>query len=326
MRDPWVLGIDTSAYTTSVAAVFQSGRYFEARRLLPVPVGARGLRASDAVFYHNQHLPRLVEEVVTQTDRADLVAISVSTKPRPIEKSYLPCFVAGKAVGRSLAALASVPVFSTTHQEGHIRAGIAGSGLTVQREFLVWHVSGGTTELLAVTPASWGFAITLKGGSDDLYAGQFVDRIGVLLGLPFPAGPDMDQLAESSLNAVDLPWSRPRFKNNLWWTSFAGPESAARRAFAQGADRAALARGVMEVIARSLAAVVLKFNKPTDLLVVGGVAANAHLRRRLGLWLSAAGWTVWFADPRWSRDNAIGVAYLGLDAWQRRRGQGMGER
>lgn len=316
VHDPWVLGIDTSAYTTSVAGVCLSGRCFQSRRVLPVPSGARGLRARDAVFYHNQNLPELVEEVWQQGEPADLVGIAVSTQPRPVADSYLPCFLAGQAVAQSLAVVAGLPLVKTTHQQGHIRAGMAGSGLPSDREFLALHVSGGTTELVLVSPGATGLGIQLKGGSDDLYAGQFVDRVGVLLGLGFPAGPALDQLAESTHQAVLLPWSRPRLKNGLWWTSFSGSESAAGRALAQGANPAELARGVMEAIAHSLAALVVKSGIPSDVLVVGGVAANTHLRRQLQHWLAPAGWTVWFADPKWSQDNAIGVAFLGLDAWQ----------
>ncbi len=325
-RDPWVLGIDTSAYTTSVARVYRSGRYCEARRVLPVALGERGLRASDAVFYHNQHLPLLVEDVVAQADVRDLVGVSVSTQPRRAPDSYLPCFLAGQAVAQSLAALVRVPLVRTTHQEGHIRAGMAGSGCPSDRGFWALHVSGGTTELLAVNPSPAGLAITPQGGSDDLYAGQLVDRIGVRLGLQFPAGPAMDELAESASKAVDLPWSRPRFKDQRWWTSFSGCEAAAQRALADGANPAELARGVMEVIAHNLAALVLKVGNGADLLVVGGVAANTHLRRQLRRWLNPAGWTVWFADPKWSQDNAVGVAYLGLDAWARQQEKRRGVR
>ena len=313
------MGFDCSAYTTSVARVTPTGQWCQSRRILPVPAGNRGLRARDAVFAHMKNLPDLVEEVLADIRIDDLAGVSVSVAPRPVVDSYLPPFLAGEAVARSLAALARIPLFRTSHQEGHIRAGLAGTGLPADQAFFALHVSGGTTELLAVEPSGPGWRFQLIGASDDLYAGQMVDRIGVLLGLPFPAGPEIDRLAESVHDEEPIPWSRPRRLVNGWRISFSGPETAAERAVREGADPARMARGVMEAISQSLAALVVACGVAGPLLVIGGVAANTHLRRRLTHLLQPHGVAVWFADPDWSRDNAIGVAYLGLDALARKR-------
>lgn len=311
----WTLGIDTSAYTTSVAVVMESGAIRQARRVLDVELGSRGLRPSEAVFHHVKNLPVLVEQVFEGLDSRRLVGVAVSVAPRPAPDSYLPPFLAGEAVARSIASLVHAPLLRTTHQEGHIRAGVAGAGLPMpDTPFIALHISGGTTELVSVTPGPQPWKIRFLGGSDDLYAGQFVDRIGVLLGCRFPAGPELDGLAEATEIAHDIAWSRPRFHDGAWWTSFSGPESAAERAVRDGAAPTEVARGVMDSIARALSALVQKAAPPGDLLVVGGVAANTHLRRRMQSLLALGGWRVWFAPPEWSRDNAIGVAYLAWDA------------
>ncbi len=315
-HDPWVLGIDCSAYTTSVAVVRTSGQWHQARRVLEVPQGARGLRPSDALFAHVQNLPGLVEDVMAPLDDRNLAWVAVSVAPRPTPDSYLPPFLAGEAVARSVAACKRVPLLRTTHQEGHIRAGLAGSGLPGETPFFAFHLSGGTTELLRVVPQGPRLAIEILGGSDDLYVGQFVDRVGVLLGLSFPAGPSLDGMIVSAPAAYALPWSRPRLKEGRWWTSFSGPESAAERAISEGIDGSRVARGMMESIAQSLVALLKRVASTGDLLVIGGVAANTFLRQRLGELLPGPEWRVWFAEPDWSRDNAIGVAYLGLDAWR----------
>lgn len=315
--DPWVLGIDTSAYTTSVAAVHDSGTWIQERRVLDVPLGHRGLRSSEALFQHVRNLPDLVSRVLDQLKRDALVAIAVSVAPRPTPDSYLPVFAAGGSVAKSMASLVSVPLLATTHQEGHIRAGLAGTGLGFDRPFLALHISGGTTELLSVRKGQLGFDMTLLGFSDDLYAGQMIDRIGVLLGLGFPAGPELDQLAESVASAYAIPWSRPRLIEGLWRTSFSGPTSHAERALAKGAPKAGVARGVLESLVASLVHLIQSAAGPEDLLVIGGVAANKLLRKEMSRWLTPQGFRVWFADPDWSRDNAIGVGYLGLDFWRR---------
>lgn len=313
----WSLGIDTSAYTTSVAAVGAAGLRHQERQLLPVDEGKRGLRPSDALYLHLRNLPSLVERLCAQVPIDGLAQVAVSIAPRPVASSYLPPFLAGEAIARAIGASRGVPVLRTSHQEGHIRAGMAGSGLDPDGPFMALHVSGGTTELVKVEGHSPRLTITTVGASDDLYGGQFIDRIGVLLGSAFPAGPQMDAWAEATDVIANIPVSRARFHDHQWWISFSGPESAAERALAQGAERYSVARGVMESIAVSLAHLVTTQTHMAggNLLIVGGVAANTHLRRRMQEIL-AASWRIWFASPEWSRDNAVGVAYLGWDAYQ----------
>lgn len=313
------MGVDTSAYTTSVALVSTDGTVHQQRRVLPVPLGARGLRPSEALFLHTQYLPQMMEQLWNDAGRVRLSAIGVSVAPRPEPDSYLPPFLAGEAAARSIAAVEGLAVLRTTHQEGHIRAGLAGSGLHPNQEFWALHVSGGTTELVRVQMSAGGWQVTVFGGTDDLYAGQFVDRIGVLLGASFPAGPELDRMAEAQEDMVRLPWTKPRHIDGVWRISFSGPESAAERALQDGVPSGPLARGVMESIGRTLAGLVAASADGGDLLVVGGVAANTHLRRVMGRRLP--NWTLWFADPDWSRDNAIGVAYLALDRMATERGE-----
>ncbi len=314
----WSLGIDTSAYTTSVAAVSSDGHWIrQERRLLTVPVGNRGLRPSEALFQHVKNLPALLQQVMLGLPPRGLNVVGVSKAPRPTPDSYLPPFLAGVLAAQGVALGAGVTLVETTHQEGHIRAGLADTGLEPQDPFFALHISGGTTELVRVDRRRIPWQVELVGGSDDLYAGQMVDRIGVLMGLPFPAGPALDELAEETDDWVAIPWSRPRREGDRWWTSFSGPESAARRAYAAGMKPPGLARGVLDSIAQSLVALVLAAAEPGDLLVVGGVAANTHIRRVLMQRLSDRGFQLGFASPALSRDNAVGVAFLAYERWAR---------
>ncbi|NMP21151.1 peptidase M22 [Sulfobacillus sp. DSM 109850] len=311
MPSDWSLGLDTSAYTTSVAAVAADGRLVrQERQLLPVPMGSRGLRPSEALFYHVKNLPAMLERVMDGLDRHRLVVVGASQTPRPTPDSYLPPFLAGMLAAQAVALGRGVPLIHCTHQEGHIRAGLWSAAWDPADPFLALHISGGTTELLRVDRRTVPWSIDLVGGSDDLYAGQFVDRVGVALGLAFPAGPELDRLAESAAAPLALPWSRPRSRDGRWWTSFSGPESAARRALREGAEPTALAKGVMESISRSLSALVEAAAPPGHLLVVGGVAANTHLRRVMTARLQKNGWQIGFAAPEWSRDNAVGIALI----------------
>lgn len=305
-----VLGIDTSAYTTSVALVCGGRVIGEARRVLAVESGQRGLRPSEAVFRHLQNLPELIEEAWAGEA---LAAVAVAVAPRPQPASYLPSFRAGETVGRILAKAQKVPLWLTSHQEGHLAAGVMEAGGPEAAWFWALHVSGGTTELLRVRPRPGGFAVQQRGGTADLYAGQLVDRVGVALGLPFPAGPALEQLSLGARDRVILPVGAVRFREGQAWISFSGPEAAAQRAIALGADPAAVARGVEECVARGLVKLVeAGCDTPAPLLVVGGVAANGRVRRVLQERLGPE-WPLYWASPARSRDNAVGVAGLGAD-------------
>lgn len=315
-----VLGIDTSCYTTSVAVVDTDKRLVgEHRQILRVPEGKRGLQQSQAVFQHVQNLKTSFKKVTSLVNRENIVAISASVKPRPIEKSYMPVFTVGESQGHVLADMLGVPFWETSHQEGHLLAGLWSSNLEPKENFLAIHLSGGTSELMHVTleEGKTLFKIEVLGGTLDLHAGQFVDRIGVALRLPFPAGPHLEKLA-FGLSAQDT--YIPTYVRDFDF-SFSGGETQALRLIEQGYPPEVVARAVENCIAKTMEKIVRRGIESTGLkkvLFVGGVAANQHLRLRLRLRLEhpAVGGKLYFADPNLSTDNAVGTALSGVTAWQ----------
>ncbi len=205
MRERLFCGIDTSNYTTSVSLVSETGRLIlNKKMLLPVEEGARGLRQSDAVFHHVKQLPMLAEAlreaVESATACGEIAAVGVSAAPRDAEGSYMPCFLSGVSAAEIAGALLRVPVHHFSHQAGHIMAALFSAGQTawMDRNFVAYHVSGGTTEILRVAPsATTVFSVEKIGGTRDINAGQLIDRTGVLMGLRFPAGAEMERLAAS---------------------------------------------------------------------------------------------------------------------------------
>ena len=310
-----ILGIDTSCYTTSLAVFDPAGRLLcEKRRLLPVEQGSCGLRQSEALFCHVKQLPQLMEELTAELGPLSLGAVSVSDRPRPKKSSYMPVFLAGLGLARSLAAAGGAPLYRTSHQEGHIAAALWSAGLDWREPFLALHLSDGTGEILAVTPGEAGFAIETVGDTD-LPPGQFVDRVGVALGLPFPAGPALEQLAQQA-QTTDF-----RLSGSVQGThiSFSGPESAARRAVTAGVEPAQIAAAVLDNIAKSLGKAIAAAREQTGcqrVLLAGGVAANRRIREKL------QPLKVRFAGPEHSGDNACGVALLGLAAWRKEAAHG----
>ena len=190
-----VIGIDTSNYTTSIA--FWDGTTGEnCSKLLPVKPGELGLRQSDAVFAHIKSLPELSGRLFSHIMGADpITAVGVSTRPRAVEGSYMPCFMVGYSHGKLLADSLHVPLIEVSHQQGHVAAALWGAERMdlMDQPHLAWHLSGGTTELLLVEPMGKNVSCTKIGGTTDISAGQLIDRTGQLLKLPFPSGKYLDE-------------------------------------------------------------------------------------------------------------------------------------
>jgi len=307
------LGIDTSAYTTSLAAVNENFHILaDERILLEVEHGKRGLRQSEALFLHVKNLPGLMARLDPILHK-QTCALGVSTRPRNQEESYMPVFLAGSSLAGSLAAFAGIPMYEVSHQEGHIMAGLRGSlELLDLPQFLAVHFSGGTSDILLVENRQPGsFDIHHLCSSQDIHAGQLVDRIGVAMGLPFPAGPSLEQLAGVvEKNEVAIPVAI-----NATGFSFSGTETRALQMLKAETSQEAVAAAVLGVIARTLEKVLRRYMEQLgvkDVLLAGGVMANKLIAQQLQKRLQhpAVGGRLHFAPAGLSTDNAVGVAML----------------
>ncbi|NBK77123.1 peptidase M22 [bacterium D16-76] len=297
------LGIDTSNYTTS-AAVYEGGVLENRRMLLPVKPGEKGLRQSDAVFHHVRQLPQVLGPVLEKY--SPLGAVGVSVSPRGGEGSYMPCFLVGKGFAQALGKAWGVPVEFFSHQQGHLAAALYSAGQLglLDKPFLAFHVSGGTTEALWVRPGQDGMPVAdLAAQSLDLKAGQAVDRVGVMLGLGFPCGPELEKLA---LQWGDKVTVRPAMKGAD--CSLSGIENKCAAMLGQGRKPAEIARTCIEAIGAALdrmCETLLAQAGPLPVLFAGGVCSNSILREKLG-----GKYGAWFAAPEFSTDNGAGVAIL----------------
>jgi N6-L-threonylcarbamoyladenine synthase len=297
------LGVDTSNYTTS-AAFCGGERVLHERRPLPVKPGALGLRQSDALFHHTRQLPELLEALFSRAGTGGpLAAVGVSDRPRNAEGSYMPCFLPGVCVAQSLAAALGIPLFKFSHQQGHLAAALfsAGRAALLEGEFIAFHVSGGTTECLHVKP---GLEAEILGGSGDLKAGQLVDRVGVMLGYPFPAGPAVDALAAEGSVIRGI---QPSVDGMT--CSFSGLETKLRQMYARGVGKADVALYCLISVAVNLEALAqgaLARCGELPMLFTGGVCCSNIIRGLLGARFPEA----IFAEPEFSGDNAAGIAML----------------
>ncbi len=302
------IGIDTSCYTTSVAADF-GGQMISLKKPLEVKVGECGLRQSEAFFQHSRNLPVLFEELSKQLKICDFenAVITVSQKPRNVEGSYMPVFTAGEGYAKAIASMTGAKLNFTSHQEGHIMAALYSCknfGI-MDEPFLTYHISGGTTELLLAQRQGNSFVCEIVGGTKDLPAGQFIDRIGVKCGYEFPCGRYVDY------TACNYEGEKPKVKTAVFdcFINFSGEETRYSRILEKEKDTGYTAYCTMKCIAESIKKssfqAMEKYNVK-NLLMVGGVSSSQFIREEFS---DVPG--VFFAKPDLCTDNAVGVCLMG---------------
>ncbi len=302
-----VLGFDTSNYTTSLAIVSEDMQLVENLKIpLKVARGERGLRQSDAVFSHVKNLPEIMSMAQPALREMQVCGIGVSARPRNQTGSYMPCFLSGVSAATAAAVTADVPLLTWSHQCGHIMAAAMGSGAgeIVNEPFIAFHVSGGTTEVVLATLEEGGFKAQVIGGSLDLHAGQVVDRVGVSLGMEFPAGPALEAAAKQYTGRIP----KKKIATEDGYIHLSGLENMARQAFAETADVSYTAALVFDYLGRSLVYLATAARERYGSLPIvfgGGVMSSSLLRG----YLENLG-DVYFAPPALSSDNGAGVAYL----------------
>ena len=298
-----VIGIDTSNYTTSIAC-FDGVGGVNCSKLLPVKQGELGLRQSDAVFAHIKSLPELSGRLFSDTEVPKITAVGVSTRPRAVEGSYMPCFMVGYSHAKLLSDTLGVPLVEVSHQQGHVAASLwsAGHLELMQEPHLAWHLSGGTTELLLVEPDGRNVKCTKIGGTTDISAGQLIDRTGQLLQLPFPSGKHIDALSKEASMKETFQVKCPGMEFSL-----SGVQNKVQQFHEKNgipAETAAYALRCVAVAVFRATQNALKAYPGMRVVVTGGVASNSMLREVISP-LDPI-----FSQPQYSTDNAMGVAVL----------------
>lgn len=308
------LGIDTSNYTSSCAVYnAENDTFLSLKKLLPVEHGNLGLRQSDAVFHHTKNLPPLLCELFQDiSDSPD--AIGVSYAPRDCDGSYMPCFSVGEGYASVISAAFTTPIHRFSHQAGHVAAALWSSGQKnlLEKEFIAFHFSGGTTDMLHVTPDNNKiFNIDTISASLDLKAGQAVDRAGVMLGLQFPAGKEIDKLACQSTKEFR---TKPFLKNGS--CSFSGLENKCRTMKNNNEADCDIAKYCIDYITDAVRLMtehaLLEFGD-LPLIYAGGVMSNSIIRNKISTEFGGH-----FASPDYSSDNAAGTSYLAYIKEQRK--------
>ena len=298
------LGFDTSNYTTSVA-IFSDGKVIHRKRLLPVKEGERGIRQSDAVFHHTKAYAELSESVLSEFS-GEISAVGASVTPTTQKGSYMPCFLVGENAAKTVAAALNVPFYSFSHQQGHIAAALFSAKRIdlLEKKFLAFHISGGTTDLVLCEPDNERILkITPLSASNDLKAGQAVDRIGVKMGLSFPAGAELEKLALESERVY-----KNKIKLQDGYCSLSGLENKCLKMLENGETKEDTSKFLLDYVSDTITAMTeyaLKIYGDLPIVFAGGVMSNKIIKKAITSRFDCS-----FAEPEFSCDNAAGIAFL----------------
>ncbi|MBE6547549.1 MAG: peptidase M22 [Ruminococcaceae bacterium] len=310
------IGIDTSNYTTSVSLCDNNGIIVaNIKKLLDVEHGQRGLRQSDALFLHNKNMPEIMSELrsVLENGYQDrkICAVGYSAYPRDCEGSYMPCFLAGQAVAVSIATAVGCPVYKFSHQAGHVAAALYSCGAedeistsSKDGRFAAFHVSGGTTEILLVDNTDGKMTVEQIGGTQDINAGQAIDRAGVMMGMKFPCGREMESLCR---DGVSFCKTVKTCVNGLS-CNLSGLENQAAKLYAKNNDKREVCEYVFDFVGATLLKMTNNLREQYEdipVLYAGGVMSNGRIKGIL-----SSNKNVYFAQPEFSSDNAAGIAIL----------------
>lgn len=300
------LGIDTSNYTTSVAIYDDvTNTVISRKKLLPVKDGEKGIRQSDAVFHHTVQLPQLINDLVNEF-KGNISSVGVSTKPCNEVGSYMPCFLTGISIAEAVASFMRIPLYKFSHQDGHITAALYSAQKLdlINEEFFAFHISGGTSQVLKVTPHNKYFNTEIISDSLDLKAGQAIDRVGVMLGFVFPCGPELEKLALNS----KLSFKKEKVFRRDGRFSLSGVENKCKKMFEDGKKPEDIAFFCINYIRSALddtVTEIIKEHGNLPLVFSGGVMSNSIIRNDF-----TNRYNAYFAEPQYSSDNACGIAIL----------------
>lgn len=313
----FILGIDTSAYTTSVAITDIESHevIIDKRKVLLVPFGQKGLRQQDAVFQHLKNFQELYEQIDSELDLKRVEIVSVSSRPRNVEGSYMPVFTVGQNYGAVIAKTLNCQYIEYSHQENHIAASLINDYKIINDNMLAIHISGGTTEFLRVRKSNKGYDAVIEGQSLDITFGQLIDRIGTLMEFPFPCGMHMENhlINNPKIENIKLPKISGDANINL-----SGMENYFGNLYNTNIySKQTIIHSMFNYVADCIVHIINNIKNMEDIrtiIIAGGVASNSIIRNAVIEKLTK--YKVIFPTKENSSDNAVGVSILPIiDRW-----------
>ncbi|SHJ65456.1 O-sialoglycoprotein endopeptidase [Tepidibacter formicigenes] len=313
LKNKIILGIDTSCYTTSIAAInLERKLILSDKKMLSVKKGNKGLRQSEAVFQHVNNLGDMFENIKSKIKEFEIVGICASSKPRSIKGSYMPVFNCGYKFAKGISSVLNIPLYETSHQDGHIEAAFFDTKID-KDEFICVHMSGGTTEILLVNKFLNRYNLEIIGGTKDISVGQLIDRIGVKFEYPFPCGFYIDENAMKCNEEV----KNLRISSKEGFMNFSGMETKIY-SLINDYSKEYISKLTLKVVSDSLYKALIYLSekyKVKDILFVGGVSSSKYISSNLSDNLKSYNINTYFTKSEYAKDNAIGVSLIGLNSF-----------
>jgi N6-L-threonylcarbamoyladenine synthase len=313
-----IIGIDTSCYTTSIAAIsLGKNVIFNKKIMLEVKKDSKGLRQSEAVFQHVKNLGVIQEEIKEIIKNYEIVAICVSNKPRPIENSYMPVFTVGDNFAKLCSTMMKCELYETTHQENHIEASLFTNNIKNKEKFLSVHMSGGTTEILLCksNKNDLGYSVEIVGGSKDISFGQLIDRVGVKMGYRFPAGKYVDK---SAINCTKKIEQGLKTSVKEGYMNLSGLENQINKILNEK-DEEYICKLILDSVVRNMVKSIIYLSEKhsiDEVVFAGGVSASKYISKELILKLKKYKINAYFTDPEYCTDNGVGCALIGVNKFE----------
>jgi N6-L-threonylcarbamoyladenine synthase len=310
-----VLGIETSCDETAAAVLAEDGTVLaEAVLSQTEHASFGGVVPEIAARAHLQHLPGLVNGVLS---RAGLTVSGLSGVAASTGPGLIGGLIVGSGFGKGVSVAAGLPFVAVNHLEAHALTARLTDGLAFP--YLLLLLSGGHCQCVAVQGVG---QYRRLGGTIDDAVGEAFDKVGKLLGQPWPGGPHVERLAAGG-DPRRWPFPRPLLRRPGCDFSFSGLKTAVAQVVAkypggaserEAADIAAsFQAAVADVMADRATHALAAMPEAKALVVAGGVAANGAVRAAL-TGVAAAHGLPWVAPPlRLCGDNAVMVAWAGIE-------------
>ena len=294
------MGIESTAHTFGASIVTDTGQILSDVRDVHVSAPGKGIHPREAAEHHSEVAGRVVSDSLRKAGvkASKLAGVGVSLGP-----GLGPCLRVGATVGRSISAYYHIPFVAVNHAIGHIEIGILTTGA---KDPLVVLVSGGHTAIAAFSGGRW----RIFGETEDITIGNLYDMFAREIGLPSPAGPQIEKLTEKSSNFLPLPYV---VKGND--VSYSGLLTASLAKIRSGAKLEDVCYSMQEVSCSMLAEAVersLAYTGKREVLLTGGVAANKTLQRKLEEVARLHDAVCYVVDLAYTGDCGAQIAWTGM--------------
>lgn len=294
------LGIESTAHTFGIGTVDEEGEVLSNEKETYRPEKGWGIKPTDAAEHHEvvkgDVFRRALTEGGVDMDEVDVVAFSQGP-------GLPPCLWKGMNFSKELSAKHDIPLFGVAHTVSHIEIGRLKTDV---KDPITLYVSGGNTQVIGYASGRY----RVMGEVLDTPLGNALDKFGRGVGMGFPAGPRIEELAKDGSKYIELPYSVKGMD-----LSFSGMVTEAKRKCGEGERLEDVCYSFQETAFAMLTEVVergMAHAGKDEVLLTGGVAANRRLQEMLEIMCEERGGSFYAVPKEYTGDNGAMIAWMGV--------------